>query len=52
MSTSSNDIGYTKLIEMDTKTDSNLPPVACKPYTCPPKHQEQARNGLKVLEKV
>ena len=29
---SSNDIGYTKLIEMDIETDLNLPPMASKPY--------------------
>ena len=39
MSSSSNDIGYTKFIEMAIETDPNLPVVGSKPYTLPPNHQ-------------
>ena len=38
MFSSSSDIGYTKLIEMDTETDPHLPPVASKPCMFPSKH--------------
>ena len=38
MSSSSNDIGYSHLIEMDIETDPNLPPIASKPYMLPLKH--------------
>ena len=35
MFSSSNDTGYTKLIDMDIETDPNLPPIASKPYSPP-----------------
>ena len=38
MSLPSNDIDYTKLIEMDIESDPNLLTIASKPYTLPPKH--------------
>ena len=46
MSASSNDICYTKLIEMDVETDPNVLSIASKPYTLPLKHQEWARKEL------
>ena len=52
MSSSSNDIGYIKLIEMDIETDLNLSPIALKPYTLTLKHQEWVRKELEDLEKV
>ena len=52
MSSSSNDIGYTRLIEIDIETDPNLPPLASKPYTLPLKYQEWVRKGLEDLEKA
>ena len=51
ISSSSNDIGYTKLIEMDIETDPNLPPIASKPYTFLLKHQEWVRKELEDLGK-
>ena len=39
MSSSSSNIGYTKLIEMDTETDPTLPPIDFKPYILPLKHK-------------
>ena len=51
MSSSSNDIGYTRLIEMDIETDANLSPVASKPYMLPLKHQEWVRKEWKDSEK-
>ena len=50
MSSSSNGIGYTKLIEMDIETDSNWPPLASKHYMLP--HQEWVWTELKDLEKA
>ena len=47
MSSSSNDIGYTKLIDMDIETDPNLPSVASKPYTLPPKWVRKELEDLK-----
>ena len=52
MSSSSNDIVYTKLIEMDIETDPNLPLVALKSYTLPCKNQEWVRKELEDLEKA
>ena len=43
MSSSSSDIGYTNIIEMDIETDLYLAPVISKPYTPPLKHQEWVR---------
>ena len=51
MSSSSNDLGYTKCIKMNTETDINVPPIASKPYTLPLKHQEQVIKELEDLEK-
>ena len=45
MSSSSNDEGYTKLIQMDIETDPNLFPIASGPYTLPLKHQEWVRKS-------
>ena len=45
MSLSSNDKGYTKLIEMDIETDNNLPAIASEPYTLPLKQQEWAKKS-------
>ena len=52
MSSSSNDIGCTKLIEMDIETNPNLPPINSKPYTLPFIHQEWLRKELGDLEKA
>ena len=52
MSSSSNDIGYTKLIEMDIETDPYSPPIASKPYTLPLKHQKLVRNELEDFQKA
>ena len=52
MSSSSNDIGYTKLIKMDIETDPNLPPVASLPYTAPLQCQEWVRKRLEDLGKA
>ena len=43
MPSSSSNIGYAKLIEMDMETDSNLQPGAFKSYTLPLKQQEWIR---------
>ena len=45
ISSSSNDIGYTKLIEMDIETDINLPPIAFKPYTLALKHKKWVKKS-------
>ena len=45
MSSSSSNIGYMKLIEMDIETDPNLPSVTLKPYTSLT-HQEWVRKEL------
>ena len=42
---SSSNIGYKKLIWIDTGTDPDLPPLASKLYTFPPKHQEWVRRN-------
>ena len=52
MSSSSNDIGYTKLIEMGTETYPNLSSIALKLYTIPLKHQEWVTKELEDLEKA
>ena len=52
MSSSSNDIGYAKLIEMSIEINHNLPPIAPKPYTLPLKYQEWVRNELEDMEKA
>ena len=52
MSSLSNDISYTKLIEMDIETAPILPPIAFKPYALPLKHQKWVRKELKDLEIV
>ena len=36
---------------MDTETDLNLPPIACKPCTLPLKHQEWVRKVLADIKK-
>ena len=51
-SASSNDIGYTKLIEMDLEYDPDLPPIAFKHYKLPLKCQEWVRKELEDLEKA
>ena len=52
MSSSPNDIGYTKVIQIDKETNLNLPCVASKMYTFPLKHQEWVGKELKDLEKT
>ena len=52
MSSSSNDIGQSKLIEMDIETDPNLLPVASKPCTLPLKCLEWVRKEVEDLEKA
>ena len=52
MSTSSNDIGYTKLIEIDIENEPNLLTIASKSYTLPLEHQEWVRKESKDPEKV
>ena len=47
-----NDIGHTRLIEMDIETDPKLPPIASRPYTLPLKHQGWVRKELEDLEKA
>ena len=51
MSSSSNDIGYTKLIGMDIETDPDLPPIPSIPYTLPLKHQQWLEKSLKIWRK-
>ena len=48
MSSSSNNIGYIKVIEMDIETYHNLLPVPSKPYTLPLKYQELSEKSLKI----
>ena len=52
MSSSSSKIGYTKLIEMDTETDPNSPPLAFELYMLPPKYQEWVTKEVEESEKV
>ena len=46
------DVGYSKLIEMEIKTNPNLASVAFKPYTNPLKCQAWVRKELEYLEKA
>ena len=50
ISSSSNDIGYTK-VDRDwiIETNHNLQPVASKPYTLPLKHQERVRKEFRRI---
>ena len=53
MSSSSNDIGFTKLTEMDIETHHNVAtPIASKPYTLLLKHRKWVRKELEDLEKA
>ena len=52
MSSSSNYICYTKLIETDIKTAAYLPSTASKPYTLIQKHQEWVTKEPEDLEKA
>ena len=52
MSSLSNDIGYTKLIESYIETDPNLLSVASELYTLPLKHQEWIKKEITNLEKA
>ena len=50
MFSSSNDIGYTNVIEMDKETDPSLPPIAFNCYTPSLKPQMWVRKKLEDLE--
>ena len=52
ISSSSNGIGHTKLIEMNIETDPNLWCIASKPYTIPFKYQEWVRKEIDDLGKA
>ena len=52
MSSSSNDTGYTKMIEMNIETFTNLKSIAFKLYMLLPKHQGRVRKELEDLEKA
>ena len=50
MSSWSNDIGYTKLTEMEMETDPNLPPIVSKTYI-PSLMSKEVWKELEDLEK-